>query len=81
MRRDFNPVRRARPVEGASAGIFTGQVLRTLLGAHHVRPAPFSQADPLLGRRWGTAESQAVLSRGGLGVWRQDPKVPALPRE
>ena len=49
MRRDFNPVRRARPVEGASAGIFTGQVLRTLLGAHHVRPAPFSQAVPLPG--------------------------------
>jgi len=42
VQREFNPVRWARPVEGASAGIFTGQVLRALLCAHHVRPAAFS---------------------------------------
>lgn len=30
MQREFNPVRWARPVEGAFAGIITGQVLRTI---------------------------------------------------
>src|ERR1035438_9219784 len=57
MRRDFNPVRRAHPVEGVSAGILTGQVLRTLLGVHHVRPATFSQAVPLSGPRGADTET------------------------
>jgi len=30
VQREFNPVRWARPVGGAAAGIITGQVLRTL---------------------------------------------------